>query len=166
MFDLIALVTSPKFVSGVLTGGGLLTIWKWLAGWNKTNLTLLIEMKRTPSSEQDIDHLVCYLKLKKGDRSTIALQGINLVLIANGSEILNQSVEEIRIPNEHRNLNITPGEEAQFAFHHLVPHTAICKSIGTVTGRALQRWGTLATWKATDYSVPALPNDSTVKKAP
>ena len=155
--DPLSFLWSKEFLTGLLTAGGLVTLWKWIAGWNRINLSLVIENRRTPAVPSGTDHLVSLLKLKKGDRATLAMESIRFVVTVDHNEVASGGVEEIKLSEVTRTLNITPGEETHFAFHCAVPTDAVCKITATVTGRSLRKWAPLAVWKATDFSVPVAP---------
>src|SRR5262245_47927953 len=147
------------FVTGVITGGGLLTVWKWIAGWNYVNMSVAIENRRTKSQLAEHDDLVTLIKLKKGDRAALALDEVRLEVEAVGMAKLAQSASEV-MTELGRKLNLTPGEETLFAFVNSVPKTANCKVIVTVTGKTLgsrytpARLNPKSIWKATEISCP------------
>lgn len=144
-----------EFLLGLITGGGLITVWKWVAGWNNVNLSLTIENRRTSSKTAERDDLVSVLKLKKGDRATLSLEHIRFSIASEEKEIGGGMVDDVRCSEVPRSLNVTPGEETQFAFHTLVPARAVCKITVTVTGRSLRtKHAQLGVWKITDFSVP------------
>ena len=154
MAELIEFFWSGKFITGFLTAGGLAATWKFLAGWHRINLTLVIENRRTPGSSSGTDELVSVLRLKKGDRATLAIDSIHFAVTSDQTEIASGTVGEITLSQVPRTLNITPGEETHFAFHCRPPTHAVCKVSATVIGRSLRRWAPLAVWKATEISVP------------
>ena len=158
MAELFSFLLSEKFLAGLVTGGGLVAVWKWIAGWNLINLSLAIANRRTPVGTTGTDNLVSVLKLKKGDRATLAVEGIRFVVTSDGREIGSGIVDEIRLSEVPRSLNITPGEETHFAFHCVVPSNVVCKITVTVTGRSLRtKRAPLGVWKATEFSIPELP---------
>lgn len=155
-----------EFLVGLITGGGLITAWKWATGWNIVNLALAIENRRTSSMGTEMDDLVSILKLRKGDRATLALEGVRFVVSSDGKEIGRGTVEEIRPAELPRTLNITPGEETQFAAHFVVPARSVCKITVTVAGRSLRsRHAPPSAWTISDFSVP-LPGRGQVKPSP
>jgi len=154
---LFAFLLSETFLAGLITGGGLVAAWKWIAGWNLVNLSLAIVSRRTPEGTTGTDNLVCVLKLKKGDRAPLALESIRFVVMSDGRQIESGVVDETKPSEVSRSLNMTPGEETHFAFHCLVPSTAVCKVAVTVTGRSLRtKWAPLGVWKATEFSIPGI----------
>jgi hypothetical protein len=155
---LFSFLLSEKFLAGLLTGGGLVAAWKWIAGWNLINLSLVIENSRTPFGTSGTDNLVSTLKLKKGNRATLAVESIRFAVTANGREIGNGTVDDIKLSEIPRSLNITPGEETHFGFHCVVASDIVCKVTVTVTGRSLRtKRAPLGVWKASAFSVPEPP---------
>ncbi len=154
MAELLEFFWSGKFITGFLTAGGLAGIWKLGAGWHRVNLTLAIENRRTPSLSSGTDELVSVLRLKKGDRATLAIDSIHIAVTSSQTEIAGGAVGEIALSQVPRTLNLTPGEETHFAFHCQPPAHAVCKVSATVTGRSLRNWSPLGVWKATEISVP------------
>ena len=158
MADPLSFLWSKEFLTGLLTGGGLVTVWKWAAGWNRINLSLGIENRRNSTPSSGTDDLVSVLKLKKGDRATLALESIHWVVTSGKNELASVPVDEIKLSEVRRTLNITPGEETHFAFHCRVPVEAVCKVTATVMGRSLRTvCAPLSVWKATEVSVPRPP---------
>lgn len=155
MAELTSLLLSDKFLAGLVTGGGLVAAWKWMTGWNLINLSLAIENSRIPLGTKGVDNLVSVLKLEKGDRATLALEGIRFVVTSDGRELGSGIVNEIKLSEVPRSLNITPGERTHFAFHCVVPSDAVCKITVIVTGRSLRtKRAPLGVWKATGFSIP------------
>ncbi len=108
------------------------------------------------------DHLVSVLKLKKGDRATLAVESIRFVVTSDDREIGSGIVDETKLTEVPRSLNITAGEETHFAFHCRVPSDSACKVAATVTGRSLRtKRAPLGVWKATEFSVPKPPKRKT-----
>lgn len=160
MTTLLSSLWSKEFLTGLFTGGGLVAFWKWIAGWNLVNLSLTIENHRVPVAATGIDNLVSLLKLKKGDRAILGLESIHFSVTSNNREIGSGTVEEIKLSEVPRSLNITPGEETHFAFHCQVPSDAVCKVVATVIGRSLKtKRAPLAVWKATAFSIPGPANN-------
>jgi hypothetical protein len=142
-------------IGGLLTG--VLVAWKWLTGWNLVNLSLSIENTRFPAdSVPGMDNLVSVLKLKKGDRAKLTLENVRISVTADSVEIDDASLDEIVVPELSRNLKLTPGEEAQFAFHWQVPSKAVCKIKAEVFGRS-SRLARAGVWKSTAVSIPKPP---------
>ncbi len=147
------------FVSGIVTGGGLLTAWKWIAGWNYVNMTLVIENRRTKSPQAESDDLVTVVKIKKGDRAALSIDEIRVEIEAVGVSKLVQSAPEV-MTELGRKLHLTPGEETHFAFVNSVPSMANCRVIATVTGKTIGsqyspvRLNPQSVWKATEISLP------------
>lgn len=158
MHDLLAFFEAHQFIAGVLTGGGLITVWKWVAGWNRINLSLAVENRRTPGTSPNADELISVVRLKKGDRATLCLESVRFLVTTDDKEVASGTVNELNPSELRRTLNITPGEETHFAFHCRVPASAVCKVATTVTGRSLRiACAPLAVWKATEFSVPMSP---------
>jgi len=145
------------YVVAAIIGGGLVTAWKWLAGWQRINLSLQLGTRRTRSSDPLWHDLVCVVKLKKGDRATLLLDSVTMIVQSGQTTLLNYSVPEVHAPEANRSLNITPGEETHFAAYCRAPKDAVCIVTATVTGRSLAwRRTPVAVWKATEVSVPYL----------
>jgi hypothetical protein len=121
-------------------------------------MTLSIDNRRTKSASSELDDLVTIIKLKKGDRASLALHSVSVEVEMNGTQLYSQSAPEV-VPKEvSRNLNLTPGEETHFAFVGSVPSTANCKVIATVTGKTLGSrfapFASVSIWKASEISCP------------
>ena len=159
MDALLKLLKDYEFLSGFIFGGGLFTLWKSFAGWSQVNLSLGIELRRCPQikAQNELDHLVCVAKLKKGDRANLVIEKIH-VLVREGNRIqASEFIDDVNIQEASRTLNITPGEEAQFSTYVLVPHSAVCKVVVTVFGRTIRKRAPLSVWRVTDFSVPEPP---------
>jgi hypothetical protein len=146
-------------IVGVITGGGLLTAWKYVSGAQNVNLSLQLEVRRTPSPVEGFHDLVCLLKLRKGDRATLRLETIVFFTKCESSGKQSHSVDLcVTAGGKTRKLNITPGEEAHFAIHVVIPSTEHCSISAEVTGRGLaSRWAPVGIWRASEVSVAYLP---------
>jgi len=147
-------------IAGFLTGGSLLTVWKYLSGANNVNLSLELQTRRTPSGAEGRHDLVCLLKLKKGDRATLRLQTVAFFSKCGSSQDEQKHKVNLCVVagKAERQLNITPGEETHFAVHFVVKATEVCSVRAEVKGQGLAwRRVPIGVWHASEVSVPHLP---------
>ena len=149
--------TNWSHIVSALAGGGVVTAWKWLTGWQNVNLSIQLEIRRTPSDTLDEHDAVCLVKLKKGDRATLRLESIIFTTKIGSKMPVDHDIDLlITTPAKDRKLNLTPGEEAHFAIYLKVPSKELCSVSVTVLGRSISGKGRLGVWRGSDVSVPYL----------
>ena len=152
-----------KITGSFVSGGVVLWLWQALSGHFFVNLSIQLELRRTPSNSPGFHDLVTLVKLKKGDRATLALDEIAVWLVTDGHEprkvslLSEQPLCDIKSEVIERPLNITPGEETHFAYHHAIPQDCTYLIVARVMRKAVmgKRWRR-AVWIASEISTPYL----------
>lgn len=161
----------------VLTGLGTVAyaVWRLVSGHFVINLTVGIDLQRMPNKIDPTKHdLVVNTKLKKGNQSTLTLTSLQVRVSSQGCDLFVHEVDDIHVA-QCRDLNLSPGEETQFASWCQVPSEATCFVQVAVSGRTFQppvliwlgRWvprsvqstffvPSEAHWRATAFSLPYL----------
>jgi len=150
-----------SFLSGTAVGTGAFWVWKAVTGYFRVNLSQQIELRRTPGGSPGTDDLVVLIKLKKGDRATLALEAVKVWLFEGERNLDDPTLLEqepawiIRPVICRRPLNLTPGEETHFAFHRTVSDKALYLAVARIEGKSmLVKCWPQAGWIASQVSVP------------
>jgi hypothetical protein len=156
-----------------IVGAGLYFLYRAATGFFLINLSLRVECTRLPQDDST-DYLVCRIHLKKGERGTLQIHDAQ-IRIGNSEPVsLDEMqrlswVEESIDPSrghakrmkiqwgdrsvEEPFLNMTPGEEAEFARYSSVPRSEMCLVQVVLLGK-LTAYPRVAQWRATCVSTP------------
>jgi hypothetical protein len=177
MPKLVQLLSSPDFwksaataATGVAVGG--LAVWSALTGKYIVNLTVELDLKRTPNTKRGDHDLVFTAKLKKGSNATLAVERMDVQVDKGTPPPETKQIDAVHI-DLGRSLNVPPGEQTQFAQHFAVPSDAVCEVQLTIQGRRYRaipflKWLLPAPpgrWRATAISVPYLDSNEAKKLA-
>ena len=131
-------------------GAGVYFLLRMRKGWVYTNLTLSAAVSRSPSpTAAERDNVIVTLRLDKGERANAKLESIVVEAfdVANSSKSLGCKSPDIRHPDGKTNLNLPPGESAQFDVLFVVEKDATVSFVATVKAHG-------PAWKTTVVSVP------------
>lgn len=123
-------------------------LWKLVAGYLFCNLSLQIGLTRIPKYSGK-DHLITEIKLLKGDRSSLLLKSIRII-VRTGTVVHETPLNSPFIPGETRMIRLTPGESTQFSHICEVDSDSVCHVEVSVDGKPL--WFTTGHWKASAHS--------------
>jgi hypothetical protein len=131
-------------------------IWKTSSGYLFVNLSVEIKPARTPKSNDAANHyLVTTVKLIKGDRASLLLTKIHLV-IQTATEVLKETDLDVSTGMNRDIMRLTPGETYQFAHYCEIPANSACTVHAFVQGKKRQSART-AYWHVSAVSVPPMP---------
>jgi hypothetical protein len=134
-------------------------IWKTSSGYLFVNLSVEIKLARTPKRDDAANHyLVTTVKLIKGDRASLLLRKLHLVIeTASDSKKADLDIST----GENRDImRLTPGETYQFASYCEIPADSACTVHAFVEGKKRQSART-AYWHVSAVSVPPMPERQT-----
>jgi hypothetical protein len=161
------------YLGSAALGGVTVGLWKALSGYFKVNLSIAIEVRRTPGTLPGTHDMVVLVKLKKGDRASLAVEKLSIWLFP-GERNLNETALLDEQPTWtitplvfNRPLNLTPGEETHFAFHQTISESITVFVVSKVEGRTLRRkWWPRSGWLASDISTHYLKDSKLPQNKP
>jgi hypothetical protein len=126
--------------------------WKLWTGYLICNLSLQLGLTRIPK-DSGRDRLITDIKLSKGDRASLLLTRVHVVVKVAESVVSEEALMSPQVPDKTRMIRLTPGESTQFSHICEVGSDAVCYVEISVDGRS--SWFTTGHWKASAYSGPA-----------
>jgi len=184
MFENHVLPCGPKDIADLIKTivetfayllAGLFFIYKWLAGYLTTNLSLRVKCQRARDEVDNTkDVLAIMLVLSKGDRGSLKIHDIEVRVNGQTVPELAKLREQLwrfsnisptkQIPyrqikwgqrsSRSPSISLTPGEETQLASYCKVEHATVCRVEAVILGnRKHSRY--LGEWRASAVSFPA-----------
>lgn len=104
-------------------GAGAFFLIRWIRGWIYTNLSLSSSVTRKRSAtEEGVDNAIVTIRLEKGERGNARLESVVVTAydIRDPDNPISKASPNIRHPGGMKNLNLPPGETAQFDVHFIV----------------------------------------------
>ena len=132
-------------------------IWKTISGYLLVNLSVGIKLARIPKRNDPANHyLVTTVKLIKGDRASLQLTKIHLVIQT--AEGLKEADLDISPCVNGDVMRLTPSESYQFAHYWEISADASCTIHAYVEGRTIAwAWAPIGYWHVSAASVPPAP---------
>jgi hypothetical protein len=125
--------------------------WKLFTGYQVCNLSLQLSLARI-SKYSGRDRLITNIKLSKGDRASLLLKRVHVVVKVDGSVVSDEVLTSPQVPDKTRMIRLTPGESTQFSHICEIGTDDVCNVEISVDGKS--SWFTTGHWKASAHSVP------------
>jgi hypothetical protein len=129
-----------------LVAAAIFFVWKLISGYLYCNLSLQMQVTRAPKSA-GIDYLTTELKLLKGERSSIELKSVKVIVNGVGFDLVSPLISD-----GTRMVRLTPGESTHFSHMCEVDSRTACHVEASVDGKPSLL--TMGHWKASVHSVP------------